>query len=172
MNNKYHQYDFMWLENMQIKMLSVCLLFSGLNTGLNGAIPLLLLSWLLCPLSLVQHNVSDESNDGTLRGQGWRGSEEGRKYCHFSFLDIKFILLISHYHNIGNMRYWMTSIYSGPLICLGKWHRGYCQAQVQSQIQVPNPKSKVQRKGNGADNIIIQDTTTPPTHPQLFSPKI
>ena len=34
------------------------------------------------------------------------------------------------------------------------------QAQVQSQIQVPNPKYKVQRKGNGtgADNIILQAT--------------
>ena len=40
-----------------------------------------------------------------------------------------------------------------------------CQAQVQSQIQVPNPKSKVQRKGNGtgADNIILQATTPPNT---------
>ena len=140
--------------------------FCFLDWILDWMEPLLLLSWLLCPLSLVQHNVSDESNDGTLRGQGWRGSEEGRKYCHFSFLDIKFILLISHYHNIGNMRYWMTSIYSGPLICLGKWHRGCCQAQVQSQIQVPNPKSKVQRKGSGtrAETIILQATHHPPTH--------
>ena len=38
-----------------------------------------------------------------------------------------------------------------------------CQAQVQSQIQVPNPKSKVQRKvtGTGADNIILQALSTP-----------
>ena len=43
----------------------------------------------------------------------------------------------------------------------------YWQAQVQSQIQVPNPKSKVQRKGNGtgADNIILQATTPP--HPLI-----
>ena len=36
-----------------------------------------------------------------------------------------------------------------------------CQAHVQSQIKVPNPKSKVQRKGTGtgADNIILEETT-------------
>ena len=40
----------------------------------------------------------------------------------------------------------------------------YCQAHVQSDIQVPNPKSKVQRKGTGtrADTIILQATTTHP----------
>ena len=47
---------------------------------------------------------------------------------------------------------------------------GYCQAQVLSKIQVqnPGPKSKVQRKrnGTGADNIILQATTTPPHHHQ------
>ena len=45
-----------------------------------------------------------------------------------------------------------------------------CQAQVQSQIQVPNPKSKVQRKGTGtrADTIILQ-ATTPPTTTHNFS---
>ena len=33
----------------------------------------------------------------------------------------------------------------------------------KSQIQVPNPKSKVQRKGTGtADNIILQATHHPP----------
>ena len=36
----------------------------------------------------------------------------------------------------------------------------------KSQIQVPNPKSKVHRKGTGtgADNIILQ-ATHPPPHP-------
>ena len=39
----------------------------------------------------------------------------------------------------------------------------------KSQIQVPNPKSKVQRKGNGtgADNIILQATTTTPNFSHL-----
>ena len=64
------------------------------------------------------------------------------------------------------------------LFCHVYGRQSNCQAQVQSQIQVPNPspkfrsqiqvpnpKSKVQRKGTatGADNIILQDTTLPPT---------
>ena len=58
-----------------------------------------------------------------------------------------------------------------------------CQAQVQSQIQVPNPspksksqiqvpnpKSKVQRKGTvtGADDIILQATHHPPPPYVIF----
>ena len=56
-----------------------------------------------------------------------------------------------------------------------KWSKSQAQVQSQievpnlgpksrSQIQVPNPKSKVQRKGTGtgADNIILQATTHPP----------
>ena len=37
--------------------------------------------------------------------------------------------------------------------------------KAKSQIQVPNSKSKVQRKGTGteADNIILQATHLPPT---------